>query len=81
MNDVLSGQIQLVVIGVPAVAPHIKAAETEGARPGGAAARGRAAEVPTVAEAGCRIRSHHLVRNLHPRARRRLSSRGSTPSS
>src|SRR5258708_21034137 len=25
MNDVLSGQIHLVVIGVPAVAPHIKA--------------------------------------------------------
>src|SRR5256885_15807142 len=27
MNDVLSGQIHLVVIGVPAAAPHIKAGE------------------------------------------------------
>jgi len=52
MNDVLSGQIQLVVIGVPAVAPHIKAGKL---RALALVALQRAAalpEVPTAAEAG-----------------------------
>ena len=52
MNDVLSGQIHLVVIGVPAVAPHIKAGKL---RALALVAPQRAAalpEVPTVAEAG-----------------------------
>src|SRR5438552_808149 len=52
MNDVLSGQIHLVVIGVPAVAPHIKAGELRAlalVEPQRAAAL---PEVPTVAEAG-----------------------------
>ena len=52
MNDVLSGQIHLVVIGVPAAAPHIKAGRL---RPLALIAPQRAAalpEVPTVAEAG-----------------------------
>jgi tripartite-type tricarboxylate transporter receptor subunit TctC len=52
MNDVLSGQIHLVVIGVPAVAPHIKAGKL---RALALVAPRRAAalpEVPTVAEAG-----------------------------
>ena len=52
MNDVLSGQIHLVVIGVPAAAPHIKAGKL---RALALVAQQRAAalpEVPTVAEAG-----------------------------
>src|SRR5467141_5440031 len=52
MSDVLSGQIQLVVIGVPAVAPHIKAGKL---RALALVAPQRAAalpEVPTAAEAG-----------------------------
>jgi len=52
MNDVLSGQIHLVVIGVPAAAPHIKAGRL---RALALVAPQRAAalpEVPTVAEAG-----------------------------
>jgi tripartite-type tricarboxylate transporter receptor subunit TctC len=52
MNDVLSGQIHLVVIGVPAAAPHIKAGKL---RALALVAPQRAAalpEVPTVAEAG-----------------------------
>src|SRR5467141_2756227 len=52
MNDVLSGQIHLVVIGVPAVAPHIKAGKL---RALALVAPQRAAalpEVPTAAEAG-----------------------------
>src|SRR3989442_497818 len=52
MYDVLSGQIHLVVIGVPAVAPHIKAGKL---RALALVAPQRAAalpEVPTVAEAG-----------------------------
>src|SRR5258708_19120215 len=34
MNDVLSGQIHLVVIGVPAAAPHIKAGKPPALAPG-----------------------------------------------
>ena len=52
MNDVLAGQIHLVVIGVPAAAPHIKAGKL---RALALVAPQRAAalpEVPTVAEAG-----------------------------
>src|SRR5205814_4470055 len=52
MNDVLAGQIHLVVIGVPAAAPHIKAGRL---RALALVAPQRAAalpEVPTVAEAG-----------------------------
>jgi tripartite-type tricarboxylate transporter receptor subunit TctC len=54
MQDVLSGQIHLVVIGVPAAAPHIKAGRL---RALALVAPQRAAalpEVPTVAEAGLR---------------------------
>lgn len=54
MNDVLSGQIQFVVIGVPAAAPHIKAGRL---RALGLVAQQRSValpEVPTVAEAGLR---------------------------
>ena len=52
MNDVLGGQIQLVVIGIPAAAPHIKAGRL---RAFGVIAPQRSPalpEVPTVAEAG-----------------------------
>jgi len=52
MNDVLAGQVQLVVMGIPAAAPHIKAGKL---RALGLLAPARAAalpEVPTVAEAG-----------------------------
>lgn len=52
MNDVLGGQIQLVVIGIPAALPHIKAGRL---RALGVIAPQRAPtlpEVPTVAEAG-----------------------------
>jgi tripartite-type tricarboxylate transporter receptor subunit TctC len=52
MNDVLSGQIHLVVIGVPAAAPHIKAGRL---RALALIAPQRAAALPdvlTVAEAG-----------------------------
>src|SRR5438874_11026853 len=52
MNDVLAGQIHLVVIGVPAAAPHIKAGKLKALA---LVAPQRAAalpEVPTVAEAG-----------------------------
>ncbi len=52
MNDVLSGRIQLVVIGVPIAAPHIKAGRL---RALGIVAPQRSPilpDVPTVAEAG-----------------------------
>jgi tripartite-type tricarboxylate transporter receptor subunit TctC len=52
MNDVLSGQVQLVVIGIPAAAPHIKAGKL---RALAVIAPQRAAalpDVPTAAEAG-----------------------------
>jgi len=52
MNDVLGGQIQLVVIGIPAAAPHIRAGRL---RALGVIAPQRSPalpEVPTVAEAG-----------------------------
>jgi len=52
MNDVLSGQLQMVVIGIPAAAPHIRAGKL---RALAVIAPQRAAalpEVPTAAEAG-----------------------------
>ena len=52
MQDVLSGQIHLVVIGIPAAAPHIKAGRLRALAvitPQRAAAL---PDVPTVAEAG-----------------------------
>jgi len=52
MNDVLAGQIQFVVIGIPAAAPHIKAGRL---RALGVIAPQRSPvlpDVPTVAEAG-----------------------------
>jgi tripartite-type tricarboxylate transporter receptor subunit TctC len=52
MQDVLSGQVHLVVIGIPAAAPHIRAGRL---RALAVIARERAAalaEVPTVEEAG-----------------------------
>jgi len=52
MNDVLGGQIQFVVIGIPAAAPHIKAGRL---RALGVIAPQRSPalpDVPTVAEAG-----------------------------
>jgi tripartite-type tricarboxylate transporter receptor subunit TctC len=52
MNDVLSGQIHLVVIGIPAAAPHIKSGRL---RALAVVAPQRSAvlpDVPTVAEAG-----------------------------
>src|SRR5882762_3944898 len=52
MNDVLAGQVHMVVIGVPAVAPHIKSGKL---RALALVAPQRAAalpEVPTAAEAG-----------------------------
>jgi tripartite-type tricarboxylate transporter receptor subunit TctC len=52
MNDVLSGQIQLVTIGIPAAAPHIKAGRLR-ALAVIAPQRARALpDVPTAAEAG-----------------------------
>jgi tripartite-type tricarboxylate transporter receptor subunit TctC len=52
MNDVLAGNVQLVVMGIPAAAPHIKAGKL---RALGLLAKERSAslpDVPTVAEAG-----------------------------
>jgi len=68
MNDVLSGQIHLVVIGVPAAAPHIKAGKL---RALALVAPQRAAalpEVPTVAEAGLpNFESPRGTGSSHPR--------------
>jgi tripartite-type tricarboxylate transporter receptor subunit TctC len=52
MNDVLSGQIHLVVIGVPAAAPHIKAGRLRGLALIAPQRAPAVPEVPTVAEAG-----------------------------
>ncbi len=52
MNDVLSGQIQLVVIGVPAVAPHIKAGKLRALALVAPQRASALPEVPTAAEAG-----------------------------
>src|SRR5258708_28365484 len=52
MNDVLSGQIHLVVIGVPAAAPHIKAGKLRALALVGPQRAAALPQGPTVAEAG-----------------------------
>jgi tripartite-type tricarboxylate transporter receptor subunit TctC len=52
MNDVLSGRIQLVVIGIPAAAPHIKAGRLRALALVAPQRSSVLPEVPTVAEAG-----------------------------
>jgi tripartite-type tricarboxylate transporter receptor subunit TctC len=52
MNDVLSGRIQLVVIGIPAAAPHIKAGKLRALAVLAPARSPVLPDVPTVAEAG-----------------------------
>jgi tripartite-type tricarboxylate transporter receptor subunit TctC len=52
MNDVLSGQIHLVVIGVPAAAPHIKAGKLRALALVAPQRADALPDVPTVAEAG-----------------------------
>jgi len=52
MNDVLSGQIQFVVIGVPAAAPHIKAGKLRALALVAPRRSAALPEVPTIAEAG-----------------------------
>lgn len=52
MNDVLSGQIQLVVIGIPAAAPHVKAGRLRALALVAAQRSPVLPDVPTVAEAG-----------------------------
>jgi tripartite-type tricarboxylate transporter receptor subunit TctC len=52
MNDVLSGQIHLVVIGVPAPAPHIRAGRLRALAVIAPRRSAALPEVPTVAEAG-----------------------------
>lgn len=52
MNDVLSGRVQLVVIGIPAAAPHIKAGKLRGLALVAPQRSPVLPDVPTVAEAG-----------------------------
>jgi tripartite-type tricarboxylate transporter receptor subunit TctC len=52
MNDVLSGRVQLVFIGVPAAAPHIKAGKLRALALVAPRRSGVLPEVPTAAEAG-----------------------------
>jgi len=52
MQDVLSGQIHLVVIGIPAAAPHIKAGKLRALAVITPQRVAALPEVPTVAEAG-----------------------------
>jgi tripartite-type tricarboxylate transporter receptor subunit TctC len=52
MNDVLSGRVQLVVIGVPATVPHIKAGKLRALALVAPQRSPVLPEVPTVAEAG-----------------------------
>src|SRR5881396_848597 len=52
MNDVLSGQIHFVVIGIPAAAPHIKAGKLRALALVAPQRSAALPEVPTVAEAG-----------------------------
>ena len=54
MQDVLSGQIHFVVIGVPAAAPHIKAGRLRALALVAPRRSAALPEVPTVAEAGLR---------------------------
>jgi tripartite-type tricarboxylate transporter receptor subunit TctC len=52
MNDVLAGRIQLVVIGVPAAGPHIKAGRLRALAVIAPQRLPALPDVPTVAEAG-----------------------------
>ena len=52
MNDVLAGQIQLVVIGIPAAGPHIKAGRLRALAVIDSKRAAALPDVPTVAEAG-----------------------------
>ncbi len=52
MNDVLGGQVQLVVIGIPAAAPHIKAGRLRALAVVAPKRSPALPDVPTVAEAG-----------------------------
>jgi len=52
MNDVLGGQVQLVVIGIPAAAPHIKAGRLRALAVVAPQRSPALPDVPTVAEAG-----------------------------
>jgi tripartite-type tricarboxylate transporter receptor subunit TctC len=54
MQDVLSGQIQFVVIGVPAAAPHIKAGKLRALALVAPQRSAALPDIPTVAEAGLR---------------------------
>lgn len=52
MNDVLGGQVQLVVIGIPAAAPHIRAGRLRALAVVAPQRSPSLPDVPTVAEAG-----------------------------
>src|SRR5438552_887575 len=52
MNDVLAGQVQLVVIGIPAAAPHIKAGRLRALAVIDSKRAAALPDVPTAAEAG-----------------------------
>src|SRR5687768_15793175 len=54
MQDVLSGQIHLVVIGIPAAAPHVRAGKLRALAIVAPQRSSALPEVPTVAEAGLR---------------------------
>ncbi len=54
MNDVLSGQIHFVVIGIPAAAPHIRAGKLRALALVAPQRSAALPEVPTVTEAGLR---------------------------
>jgi tripartite-type tricarboxylate transporter receptor subunit TctC len=54
MQDVLSGQIHFVVIGVPAAAPHIKAGKLRALALVAPQRSAALPDIPTVAEAGLR---------------------------
>src|SRR5207248_624590 len=52
MNDVMSGEVQLVVIGIPAAAPHIKAGKLRALAVIDSRRAAALPDVPTAAEAG-----------------------------
>ena len=52
MNDVMSGDVQLVIIGIPAAAPHIKAGKLRALAVIDAKRAAALPDVPTAAEAG-----------------------------
>jgi len=54
MNDVMSGELQLVIIGIPAAAPHIKAGKLRALAVIDAKRAAALPDVPTAAEAGLR---------------------------